>query len=162
MARNRQRVEEAPAADDPRRDAGFSLVESVVAVALIGISVIPIMVAAYALVKNTSYNRNATRVETVLSNAADRVNRAGGSCGYLDYYQAAVQSAGWNIDQVEVHYEWYQPGATAAVPGIWHADPDGCPDDTGYTDELVQRVTITLESPDRTVTRSVEVVKSKI
>lgn len=162
MAHNRQPVEEAQAADVPRRDAGFSLVEMIVTVALIGIAIIPIMIAAYTLVKNSSYNRNATRVETVLSNAADRVNRAGGSCGYTDYYQAAVQSAGWDVSQVSVQYEWYEPGANAGVAGVWHADPDGCPDDTGYTDELVQRITISLNSPDGFVHRSVQVVKSKI
>ena len=161
MARNRQRLEEAQADDQPRRDAGFSLVELVITIALIGVAIIPIMVAAFALVKNSSYNRNATRVETVLSNAADRVNRAGGSCSYTDYYQAAVQSAGWDVDQVSVVYEWYEPGANATVAGTWHVDSDACPDE-GYTDLLVQRITITLASPDGTVTRSVEVVKSII
>lgn len=161
MARNRQPVEVTQAADAPRRDDGFSLVEMVVTIALIAVAIIPIMVATFALVKNTSYNRNATRVETVLSNAADRVNRAGGTCGYLIYYNSAVESAGWDADQVTVQYEWYEPGANAGVAGTWHVDPDGCPD-SGYTDELVQRVTITLESPDGNVTRSIEVVKSKI
>ena len=161
MAHSRQPVEGTPAADAPRRDDGFSLVEMVVTIALIAVAIIPIMIATFALVKNTSYNRNATRVETVLSNAADRVNRAGGSCDYTDYYQAAVQSAGWDIAQVTVQYEWYEPGANAGVAGTWHVDPDGCPD-SGYTDELVQRVTISLESPDGNVTRSIQVVKSKI
>lgn len=161
MARNRQPVEDMQAADAPRRDAGFSLVEMVVTVALIGIAILPIMVAAYTLVKNSTYNRNATRVETVLSNAADRVNRAGGSCGYLGNYNAAVQSARWSTDQITVQYEWYEPGANAATAGTWHVDPDGCPD-SGYTDELVQRITLTLTSPDGAVTRSIQVVKSKI
>lgn len=161
MARNRQRVEETPPLDQSRRDAGFSLVEMVVTIALIGIAIIPIMVAAYALVKNSNYNRNATRVETVLSNAADRVNRAGGGCDYSDYWTAAVQAAKWQPEQVAVQYEWYEPGATATTQGVWHVDVDGCPD-SGYTDELVQRITITLESPDGHVSRSVEVVKSKI
>ncbi|MEQ1698553.1 MAG: prepilin-type N-terminal cleavage/methylation domain-containing protein [Ilumatobacteraceae bacterium] len=162
MAHNRQLVEDAQPAEQPRHDAGFSLVEMVVTIALIGVAVIPIMVAAYAMVKNSNYNRNATRVETVLSNAADRVNRAGGDCGYTDYYNAAVQSAGWKTEQISVQYEWYEPGVNAAAPGVWHIDADGCPDGTGYTDELVQRITITLTSPDGAVSRSVQVVKSKI
>lgn len=162
MAHNRQSVEDTSPVEQPRGDAGFSLVEMVVTVALIGIAIIPIMIAAYALVKNSTYNRNATRVETVLSNAADRVNRAGGGCDYTDYYQAAVQSARWDTDQVSVVYEWYEPGANASVNGTWHVDGDGCPDGVNYTDELVQRITITLESPDGTVSRSIQVVKSKI
>jgi prepilin-type N-terminal cleavage/methylation domain-containing protein len=162
MARNRQRVEEAQAAELPRRDAGFSLVEMVVTVALIGIAIIPIMVAAYSLVKNSSFNRNATRVETVLNNAADRVNRAGGGCDYTKYYSAAVQSIpGWDVDQISVVYEWYEPGANATSQGTWHVDVDACPD-SGWEENLVQRITITLASPDGTVHRTVQVVKSKI
>lgn len=162
MAHNRQLVEDAQPAEASRRDAGFSLVEMIVTIALIGVAIIPIMVAAYAMVKNSTYNRNATRVETVLSNAADRVNRAGGNCDYSAYWTAAVQAAKWAPEQMSVQYEWYEPGVNAAAPGVWHSDTDGCPDATGYTDELVQRMTMTLTSPDGNVSRSVQVVKSKI
>lgn len=160
MTRTRQRTRKAQEVELSRRDAGFSLVEMVVTVALVGIAVVPIMVAAFVLVKNSSYNRNATRVETILSNAADRVNRAEGLCDYKIFYEAAVQSQGWTSSQVTAEYAWYQAGATAAVPGIWHTGA-ACPA-TGYTDELVQRVTIAVSSPDGTVRRSMQVIKSEI
>ncbi len=161
MTRTRQRTRKAQEVEPSRRDAGFSLVEMVVTVALVGISVVPIMVAAWVLVKNSSYNRAATRVETVLNNAADRVNRAEGLCDYSIFYEAAVQSQqGWTESQVTAEYAWYEAGATAALPGIWHTGA-ACPA-TGFTDDLVQRVTIVVSSPDGAVRRSMQVVKSRI
>jgi len=142
-----------------RRDQGFSLVEMVVTVTLVGLAMIPLMIAAWTLVKNSSYNRNATRVETTLSNAADRVNRAPESCDYGIFLEAAVLAQGWEASQVSATYGWYQPGATATTPGTWQAG--ACPAG-GYTDGLVQLVSITVQSPDGFVQRSIQVVKSKI
>jgi prepilin-type N-terminal cleavage/methylation domain-containing protein len=142
-----------------RRDRGFSLVEMVVTVALVGLAMIPLMIAAWTLVKNSSYNRNSTKVETTLSNAADRVNRAPEGCDYSTFLEAAVLAQKWEPEQVSAVYSWYEPGATATAPGVWQ--PGACPAG-GYTDGLVQLVTITVESPDGFVQRSIQVVKSKI
>ncbi len=149
----------AEGSSSARCDQGFSLVEMVVTVALVGLAMIPLMIAAWTLVKNSSYNRNATRVETTLSNAADRVNRAPESCDYSIFLQAAVLAQGWEPSQVSAGYSWYEPGATATANGVWH--PGACPPG-GYTDGLVQLVSITVESPDGFVQRSIQVVKSKI
>lgn len=159
MKRRVDQVDETADAIPARRDGGFSLVEMVVTVTLMGLAMIPLMVAALSLVKNSSFNRNATRVETVLSNAADRVNRATESCDYTIYYEAAVQAEGWSESQVSVNYAWYTPGATATTAGTWQAG--ACPAG-GYSDGLVQRVNITVTSPDGRISRSVQVVKSNI
>lgn len=142
-----------------RRDRGFSLVEMVVTVTLVGLAVVPLMIAAWTLVRNSAFNRNSTRVETTLSNAADRVNRAPESCDYRIFLEAAVLAQGWEPEQVSAVYNWYQPGTTATAPGVWQ--PGACPAG-GYTDGLVQLVSITVESPDGFVQRSIQVVKSKI
>ena len=41
-----------------------------------GIALVPIMLAALMTVKASSISRTSARVETVLANAADRVDRA--------------------------------------------------------------------------------------
>ena len=78
-----------------RRDAGFSLTEVIVAVLLMSIAVVPIMLAAGVSVRSSTQSRTLARVETVLANAADRVNRAPEGCDYGIYVQAAALAEGW-------------------------------------------------------------------
>lgn len=150
---------DASAPDASTTDAGFSLVEMVVTLALMGIALIPIMMASWTLVKSSGLNRTATRVSTVLSNAADRVNRAPESCDYGVYLQAASLAEGWGTDNVSAVYHYYVPGATAMANGSW--ETGACPGGV-YEDGLVQKVDITVISPDGKLHRSVQVVKSQI
>jgi prepilin-type N-terminal cleavage/methylation domain-containing protein len=144
----------------PARDHGFSLVEMVVTISIMSIALVPLMFGALVLVRASSAGRNATKVETVLNNAADRVNRARETCdGYSNYVEAAAQSQGWAAGQATATYKWYEPGDSASVEGNWHAGI--CPDGVQAID-LVQLVTISVTSPDGKLTRSIEVVKSKI
>jgi len=153
-----QRPTQDPDIDSgPERDAGFSLVEMVVTVSLMGIAMIPLMLAAWTLVKNTSFNRSSTKVATVLANAADRVNRAFGTCvGYDQFLDASVGTSG---AKVTAEYYWFEPGATASAPGTWRAGI--CPGDS-YDDAVVQRIDISVMSSDGNVRRSMQVVKSRI
>jgi len=159
----RQRTEHNQATTErlksARRDQGFSLVEMVVTITLVGLAMIPLMIASWTLVRNSSYNRNSTRVETTLSNASYRVTAATESCDYTVFMEAAVLAQGWNANQVSATYGWYQPGATAQSPGVWNAG--ACPA-AGYTKGLVQLIDITVRSPDGVVQRSIQMVKSKI
>jgi prepilin-type N-terminal cleavage/methylation domain-containing protein len=143
---------------DARRDAGFSLVEMVVTVTLMGLAMIPILIAALSLIKTSSYNRNATKVETVLANAADRVNRAKESCNaesYQGVVNAAAQAQQWGVDRVQAQFSYYEPEPTP------HWTDGLCAPNTLAKDS-VQMVRITVTSPDGKVHRSMQVVKSKI
>ena len=153
-----------PAADTASRasarDGGFGLVESLVAIAVMGIALIPLMMAALASVESSSMRRTATRVETVLANAADRVNRAGESCaGYDVYVKAAALVEGWESTQASATYEYYVPADLPTAAGVWQTGK--CPGAT-RPDGLVQLVTITVTSPDGRITRTMEVVKSDV
>ena len=141
-------------------DDGFSIVEVIMTIVLMGIVLLPLMDAAIAAVKSSSSARRVAELQTVLLNAADRVNRAPVKCtGYLIYVEAAAQTKGWPPEQATATYEWYQPGATAAIAGTWQ--PGACNGPTP-TLNLVQRVTITITSPEADVSRTMQVVKSDV
>lgn len=144
---------------DARRDAGYSLTEVLVAVVLMSIAIIPILLAAGLSVRTSSQSRNLARMETVLANAADRVNRASEGCDYKIYVEAAALAEKWNPSQASVSYQYYVPAASAANPGTWQAG--ACPDGV-RTPGLVQMVTISITSPDGKNIRSIQVVKSDV
>jgi Tfp pilus assembly protein PilV len=141
------------------RDAGFSLAEAIVAVALMALAVVPILVAAALTVRTSSQSRSLARIETVLANAADRVNRAPESCDYAVYVQAAALAEGWDSSQAAVSYQYYVPAATATQAGEWQTG--ACPNGL-RPDGLVQMVTITLTGPDARTVRTIQVVKSEV
>lgn len=146
------------------RDRGFSLVEVVITISLMGLITIPVMSAVMVSVRASATSRQAAQVETALVNAADRVNRAPVKCDYTVYAQAAVQTQGWAPSAVSLTQSYYVPGATAAATGTWAQGPGTTPACAiaTPTDGLVQKIRIVITSPDGQVTRSVEVVKSDV
>jgi prepilin-type N-terminal cleavage/methylation domain-containing protein len=142
-----------------RADRGFTFVEVVVTVALMAIVVAPILSAVGVAVRESSRSRSSAQVETAVVNAADRVNRAPKTCDYTVYVQAAVQSQGWSADRAVAYHERYVPAATPNLPGTW---VEGACEISAPTPLLVQRITITVISPDGSVRRSIQVVKSDV
>jgi hypothetical protein len=124
------------------------------AISLVGIAIIPLMGASWVLVRSTAFNRSNTKVETVIANAADRVNRAAEGCDYTIYVEAAALSQGWAQGQVSATYSYWDTNT-----GDWVAG--ACPNGV-RPDGLVQQVRITVTSPDGQVTRSMQVVKSDV
>ncbi|MEK7426079.1 MAG: pseudouridine synthase, partial [Actinomycetota bacterium] len=82
-------------ADGPAADRGFTLVEVVLTISLIGIIIVPILDATFTSIRASTTSRESAEVETVLQNAADRVNRAPTLCGYQIYVEAAALAKGW-------------------------------------------------------------------
>ncbi|HEX6659177.1 MAG TPA: prepilin-type N-terminal cleavage/methylation domain-containing protein [Ilumatobacter sp.] len=163
MADAKSRREDEQRLTRAGRDRGFSVVEVIVTITLMAVVLVPIMSAVASSLKASSEGRSAAQVETALVNAADRVNRAPQKCNYLHYAQAAVQTQGWSEDRASVKHAYYMPGATPAASGTWAVGADGyegCQIST-TTVGLVQRVTITITSPDGTIKREIEVVKSR-
>ena len=149
------------APERPRRpDAGFSLVEIVATISLIGLILLPILNSAIGAVKASSLSREVAEIETVLQNAADRVNRAEPqACDYAVYISAAAQANGWDASQVTATYQHYvlDPSEPVTKPGTWAEG--GCPGGVKVSG-MVQLVTITVVSDSGHVRRSIKVVKS--
>jgi prepilin-type N-terminal cleavage/methylation domain-containing protein len=150
--------------DPATRDDGFSFVEVLMTIVLMGLVLVPLMNATIMAVKASSSSRRVAELQTVLLNAADRVNRANVHCDYLVYIQAAAQTKGWDPDQASATYEYYQPGSSATVAGTWQTGPTATPGCNGATptQNLVQRVTITMTSPEDNLSRTIVMVKSNV
>ncbi len=147
---------------EPERDEadrGFSLIDIVCSISLIGIVMIPMINSTFTAVAASSTARQVAEIETVLQNAADRVNRAPTACDYAIYIEAAAQSKDWDPSRATATYQYYVPGASATVNGTWA--PGGCPNDV-RTAGLVQLVTITIINDTGAITRTINVVKSDV
>ena len=147
-----------------RHDRGFSIVEVVVTITLMAVVMVPILSAVATSVTASSQTRSAAQVETALVNAADRINRAPMKCSYAIYAEAAVQSQGWDKNRAVLTYAYYLPQAAPGLPGTWETAIDGkaCEIVDTTTEKLVQRVTISITSPDGDIHRVIEVVKSRV
>lgn len=141
------------------RDTGSSFVEVVVAVVLVGTTLVSLLTTVMTTVTSSSQSRSLSQVNTVLQNAADRVNRAPKRCDYAVYVSAAAQSQGWAPTTAVSTYEHYVPNTNPSLAGTWAAG--ACPL-AGADELLVQRVTITVTSPDGKVSRSIQVGKSDV
>lgn len=139
-----------------RADGGYTLIEALISIALLGVVVVPMIAAMGTSIRVSSTAKSVAQVESALLSAADRVNRAPLRCDYDQYAQAAVQTQGWAADRASTTTVWFDPAARA-----WAVDDDGCRFDSPTMD-LVQRVEIFVTSPDGTISRSIEVVKSRV
>ena len=142
------------------RDRGFSMIEVVVTITLMSVVLIPIMSAVAMSIKSSSQGRSAAQVETALVNAADRVNRAKQDCEYKGVVNGAMTLQGWTPDQVSLSYAYYDPPASPDLTGAW-VEGAACKPGTPLLDQ-VQRVTISVSSPDGAIHREIEVVKSRV
>ncbi len=124
-----------------------------------GAAIVPIMMAGIVTIKASSSSRNAAKVETVLANAADRVNWAGEGCNYDVYVRAAAQAEGWDPSQATATYSYYVPAASPVTLGTWVEG--ACPGAT-RPEGLVQKITITVTGPNGHPQRTLEMVKSDV
>jgi hypothetical protein len=141
------------------RDDGFSIIEIVALIAVMAIVLVPVTDACIGAIRASSMTTDIAQIETILQNAADRVNRAPKACDYTVNAQAASQQVGWSKEQVVVTQKHFVPGANPKVPGTWA--PGACVGSLP-TELLVQLVTVKVTSPNGNVSRTIEVVKSDI
>lgn len=142
------------------RDRGVTLVEALVTVSVMGIIIVPVMYALMTSIKVSAMTMEAAEVQTVLQNAADRVNRAPRSACYQSYAEAAAVSE-WGAaatGAVSVVEHRYVPGFDGDAV-VWTPASCASPLPSSGT---VQSIVITVTSPYMDVSRSVEVIKSEL
>lgn len=150
---------------DLSTDSGFTLIEVVMTIVLIAMTILPILDATFTSVRASTTVREIAEIETVLQNAADRVNRAPTYCDYTVYVQAAVLAKGWDPSQASATYMYYAPGASAlaADAGTWELDPGGSACPAGVrTPRLIQMVIVSIRNESGSINRSIKVVKSDV
>lgn len=141
-----------------RRDSGYSVVEVLVTVALLGLVVVPILGAVSGAIRASAIDRDGAQLETALANAAEAVNRSPLSCDAAAYAAAVETVLADRSGSVHLHSLQV---AHATGPSSWSAPDDACAG-AAPTFDLVQRVTICLHSADDRLTRRVDVLKSHV
>lgn len=142
-------------------DEGVTLVEVVISIALMGVVVVPLLLAVATSVKGSRVSESSAEVETLLVNAVDRVNRATQGdfpCDVANPVKAAVETVGWDPNSAVIVHEYLDE-----ITGLWVAGPGNtaCPA-SGFYNGIVQRVTITITDPHERVSRTLQVVRGDI
>jgi prepilin-type N-terminal cleavage/methylation domain-containing protein len=141
------------------RDRGATLTELLVTIVIMGIVIAPVMNAVIGVIRASATNRGLAQVETVLTNAADQINRAPKRCDYTLFVQTAAQLQGWDPSVASVVHRRYEPGVNPDVAGTW---VDGACAGSQPEDLLVQMVIVTVRNPETGAQRSIQVVKSDV
>ncbi|MEX1106256.1 MAG: type II secretion system protein [Ilumatobacteraceae bacterium] len=142
---------------DPTADTGFSYVEMIVAVTILGIIMVPLFGAFTSIIASGSRAQANAELDLAMQSAADRVNRADLSCDYSSYAEAAAVTAGWLPSAASVTHLRYSPGSGGTVEWVAGACPI-----SGLNTTLVQLVQVTLTDPRSGVARMIQVVKSDV
>lgn len=158
------------AADTSRAsDSGYTLVEMLVAIVLMGTIVLSIMGGMWAVVRASSQNDSRAKVQAILGAAGDAVvNYKHWNCPevndrYVQWVEKAATKVGWDEDTVKItKYEYWNPRAQRweTTNSLGGGD---CAETASLTaNTTMQRLTITATSPDGRYSNSIEVVKADI
>ncbi len=141
-------------------DRGITLIEVVIAIALTGGVVVAILGAVFGVVRSTSQNAQAIRIQAVVGAAGDQLNSVewepcpDDSDRYDNAVAAAADRVGWSPSSVTIEaIDHWNPGT-----GSWSSDCNGAA--SLGTSETLQRVTIRVTSPDGVQDKRFDIVKS--
>lgn len=165
-----------PTAPDVRRDAGFTLPEVLVALALMGTVIAAIVGGLLVVTKATATSDEQAKVEAVLIGAADRLaavpwNACPSGVSYLSAVKGAAANVDWDGSRVQIidTKMWSRPATNPErlFDGNWvdvSGGAAGCQqeDAKNSPSTTVQRVTIQVTSPSGTIQRELRVVKSLV
>jgi type II secretory pathway pseudopilin PulG len=170
------------AASTPRRDRGSTFTEVLVAIVLMGIAFSAVIAGIRTIIAASSTSDDQAKVEAVLNSASDRLaNWAYKPCPgangevYAPIVSAASSSVGWENSTVAiVSVEYWDPSNGGAntgdlidADGSWSATNSfagaGCNEDINLTtSRTLQKIRVSVTSPNGEITRVLDVVKSNV
>jgi prepilin-type N-terminal cleavage/methylation domain-containing protein len=145
-----------------RRDGGFTFVELMVTIVLMGTIVVALLAATQALIMSSRTNREAAAVESALLAVAEQIERAPRDSYQCEadlrplVFAAAEVKLGLAADEVE---HFVETGFQHLAGDTW---TDGACPLSGFQPNLVQRIHITITSPDNGLRRTLEVIKGDV
>ncbi len=155
----------------PKDERGFTLLEISVACMLLGLSSIVILGGLFTVVRSSKINSDQSRVEAVLSNAADRLGSwtytpcppVSGAGSYLDVVQAAASTVGWQPASVSIVSLTYWDPTTSTWSNSNTASGTGCNASVSATSpRTLQKIVIRVQTPTGGYSRQLEVVKNNV
>jgi type II secretory pathway pseudopilin PulG len=148
-----------------RGEAGFSIAETLVTIAIVGITFAAILGGLMTSIKVSALQRTEATADTVARSAAewvkDSVHNPYVNCGGVGAYSLAGLSkpSGYNVVISTVGYwDGVAPTAGATYPLSSHMQTS-CP---GGVDRGLQRITIVASSADGQATETVQVLKRTV
>jgi prepilin-type N-terminal cleavage/methylation domain-containing protein len=142
---------------DIRCDAGFSLVEIVITIAIVGVTFSAILGGLFASITVSALQQKEATADTVARSAAEVVKDSEhnpySTCAGPGHYALTGLSvpSGFTVTITDVAYWDGQPPAGGAV-----GFQSNCPSDRG-----IQRITIAATSTDGQATETVQVIKRR-
>lgn len=152
-----------------RRDRGYTLIEMLIAIVLMGTIVLSIMGGMWAVVRASRQNDERAKVQAVLGAAGDRISSLEyDACpqddlSYEKFAQWAAESVGWEPGQVRIiDYKYWNPASDGwdANNSIQTAD---CNEMIGLTtSKTLQRLTLQATAPSGSYSATLDIVKANI
>jgi prepilin-type N-terminal cleavage/methylation domain-containing protein len=142
------------AVEAERRGAqGFSMVESVVAIAILGIIVAAMVGGMATSISASDIHRQQSQTNAVMVSAAESVKSQPYSNCALTYPPGTSLPTGWPADAVSVSVKYWNAASSTWGPT--------CHDTDGSSFFPMQLVTVLVASPGQRATTSVGIVKRR-
>ncbi|MEY2420213.1 MAG: hypothetical protein QOI95_280 [Acidimicrobiaceae bacterium] len=141
-------------------DAGFSLIEVLVAIVILGISIVTLVSALAASIAGSDRHNQQAKVESVVDSAVEKVKDPVGvvhvNCAttsqatYVTAAQSAALALSWPASSVQITDVKYWDGSAFGAT---------CYDDAAHGNLALQQITITVTSPGSRADQTLAFVK---